>query len=266
MSLHKLPVGLIDDIFQCVSPAVLVSLSRLSSSIYPVAQRLLYRHLSILSQNIGVVITLAEKPELAQHVRTFTIRVDPSTLFKSFYHLLAKALVNMTGIISLELFLEPSASWVLPGTCHHVFPRLERLFCSFPLDSHFVNFLSKTKALLQLEIDGISSPLSLQKGTLPNGFLPQLREFKGHSHAAMAIIPGRPVESIQLDSGDLTWDDIATLAQSTAHVAILGVTTSLPPVPLLQTLTHHFPHLMYLRIMPTYPFLEFPDTVCISII
>jgi len=165
----------------------------------------------------------------------------------------------MTEVISLELLVDPGASWVLLGTPHRVFPRLEHLACSFPLDSHVVDFLGKTEALLQLEVDGISSPLSLPMPTLPNGSLPRLRGFKGSSHAAMAIIPGRPVESIQLNSGDLTQDDIATLAQSTAHVAILGATTNSLPVPLLQTLTHHLSHLVYLQIMTTYTFSEGPD-------
>jgi hypothetical protein len=170
----------------------------------------------------------------------------------------------MTEIISLELFVDPGASWVLTGTPHRVFPRLEHLACSFPLDSHVVDFLGKTKALLQLEVDGISSPLSLPMPTLPDGSLPRLCVFKGSSHAAMAIIPGRPVESIQLNSGDLTQDDIAILAQSTAHVAILGATTSSLPVPLLQTLMHHLPHLVYLQITTTYTFSERPDAVRLS--
>ena len=261
MFLHQLPVELLDDIFQRVLPTDLASLSRLSSLIYPVARRLLYRHLSVSSRNAGAIITLAKKPELAQHVRTFAVRLDPSTLFRSFYHLLATALANMAEVTSLELLVDPGASWVLP---HRVFPRLEHFACSFSLDSHVVDFLCKTEALLQLEVDGISSPLSLPMPTIPDGSLPRLRGFKGSSHVAMAIIPGRPVESIQLNSGDLTQDDIASLAQSTAHVAILGATTSSLPVPLLQTLTHHLSHLAYLRIMTTYTFSEGPDAVRLS--
>jgi hypothetical protein len=264
MSLQLLPVELLDDIFHSVLPADLVSLSRICSTIYPVAQRLLYRHLFVSTRNAGVIITLAKKPELAQHVRTFAVMLDPSTFFRSFYHLLATALSNMTEVISLELLVDPGASWVLLGTRQCVFPRLEHLACSFPLDSHVVDFLGKTEALLQLEVDGISSPPSLPMPTLPVGSLPRLRGFKGSSHAAMAIIPGRPVESIQLNSGDLTQDDIASLAQSTAHVVILGATTSSLPVPLLQTLTHHLPHLVYLRIMTTYTFSEGPDAVRLS--
>lgn len=263
MSLQLLPVELLDDIFQRVLQPDLVSMCRISSSIYPVAQRLLYRHLSVSSRDVGVILPLAKMPQLAQHVRTFAIRLDPSTFFKSFYYLLATALSNMTEVVSLELLVDPGASWIL-GTPHCVFPRLQHLACSFLLDSHVVDFLSKTEALLELELDGISSPLSPPIPTLPVGSLPQLCGFKGSSHAAMAIVPGRPVESIHLNSGDLTQDDIASLAQSTAHVAILGATTSALPVPLLQSLTHHFPYLVYLQMMTMYNFSEGPDAVRLS--
>jgi len=266
MSLQQLPVELLDDIFQRVLPADLVSLSRTSSSTYHVARRLLYRHLSVSlpARNAGVIIALAKKPELAHHVRTFAVRLDSSTFFKSFYRHLATALSNMTELISLELFVDPGASWVLQGTHHCVFPRLQHLACSFPLDSHVVNFLGKTEALLELEVDGVPSPHSLPMPTLPVASLPLLHEFKGSSHAATAIVPGRPVQSIHLNSGDLTGDDIASLAQSTAHVSILGATTSLLPVPLLQSLTHHLPHLVYLRMMTTFDFSEAPDAVSLK--
>jgi F-box-like len=264
MSLLHLPVELVDLIFHRVLPADLVALSRLCSSIYPVAQRLLYRHLSISSRNVGAIITLAKMPHLAHHVRSFAVRLDLSTFFKSFYHRLATALSNMTEVVSLELFVDPGASWVLLGTRHSVFPRLQHLACSFPLDSHVVEFLSNAEALLELEVDGISSPRTFPIPTLPVKSLPRLCGFKGSSHAATAIIPGRPVESIHLSSGDLTQDDITLLAQSTAHVAILGATTNSLPVPLLQSLTHHLPHLIYLRIMTTYIFSEGPDVVRLS--
>jgi hypothetical protein len=172
----------------------------------------------------------------------------------------------MTEVTSLELFVGSNASWVLLGTHGCVFTRLQRFACSFPLDSHVVDFLGNTESLLELEVDGISSPLSPPLPTLPVASVPLLCEFKGSSHAATAIVPGRPVQSIHLNSGDLTGDDVAILARSTAHVAILGTTTSSLPVPLLQSLALHLPDLVYLRLimMTTFNFPEAPDAVSLS--
>lgn len=261
MSLHCLPLELLDDIFQRVRPADLASLSRICSYIRPVAQRLLYRHLSVSSRNVGAISALSEKPQLAEYVRTLAVRLAPSAFPRSFYHLLARVLSDMTQIISLELFVDPGASWVLLGTRPSVFPRLQHLACSFSLDSHVVDFLGRSEALLELEVDGISSPLSVPIPTLPVGALPQLCGFKGSSHAAAAIIPGRPVQSIHLNSGDLTQDDVASLAQSTAHVVILGATTGSSPVQLLQSVSRHLPHLVYLRMMSTFHYSGVPDAV-----
>jgi len=266
MSLHQLPVELLDDIFQRLHPSDLVALSRTNSSIHPVALRLLYRHLSISSEspfcNVGVLIALTNEPELARHVRSFAIRLDScSTLLNSFYRHLATALSNMTELITLDIFVDPSASWVLQASHNSLFPRLQHLACSFPLDSHVIKFLAKTDALLDLEVDAIATPHSMPNLILPMASLPRLSQFTGSSYAAKAIVPGRPVQSIHLNSGDLTEDDVASLAKSTTHVVILGATTSSLPVPFLQSLTHNMPQLVYLRITTTYNFSEAPDAM-----
>lgn len=258
MSLRQLPIELLDAICQQALPADLVSLSSTASSILPVAQRLLYRHISV-SQHLGVVATLAKKPELAHHVRTFALTLlDCSTVFDAFYRLLAVALFSMTELTSLDLFVDSGASWILTATPHLTFPRLVHFSCSFPLDSHLASFLSTTEALLELEISG-SEILPIP--VLPDASIPRLSHFIGSSHAANAVVPGRPVESIHLQSGDLTESDAVTLAKSSAQIIILSATTSSLPVSLLETLTQCMPRLAYLRMMTTYNFPQAPDVV-----
>ncbi|KAF9468952.1 hypothetical protein BDZ94DRAFT_1317514 [Collybia nuda] len=260
MFLH-LPVELLHAIFQQTSTHDLLALSTTHSLFYSIAQPLLYRHISIPypPRNAAVVIALAQKPQLAHHVRSFAIRLDSSsTFFNPFYQLLAKALSAMTELTSLDLFVDPAASWVLQGTHTNSFPRLRHFGCSFPLDANVAAFLSITEAVVELELDAISTNLH-STSPLPVGSLPQLSQFVGSVQAAQAVVPGRPVESIHLSSGDLTESDVVTLARSTAHVVILGATTSSLPVPLLEKLTHCMPHLVYLRMMTTYNFSEAPD-------
>jgi len=258
MYLPQLPVELLDSICQRVQPLDLVALARTDSTIHPVAQRLLYRHLSLSSTscNLRAVVALSRKPELAQHVRTFSLRLDSSTVFSSFYRLLSLTLSSMTELISLDLFVDSTASWIL-SEIQCTYPRLVHFASSFTFDNHVAGFLSKTDALFELEVDGASTS-SLPIPTLPVASIPCLSQFVGSSHVATAIVPGRPIESIHLPSGDLTEEDVITLANSTAHVVIFGATTSSLPMPLLESLSQRMPHLVYLRLMTTCNFSEPP--------
>ncbi|KAG6812648.1 hypothetical protein H0H92_001598 [Tricholoma furcatifolium] len=260
MAFTHLPAELIDAICQQACPPDLAALSRTNSFILPIAQRRLYRHLSIAfsSHNLQAVLTLADKPDLAQHVRTFSLRVDSSSIFKSFLRLVATALSRMTELVQLELFIDPSASWILSNT-RLTYPHLLRFSSSFSFDQHVAEFLTKTEALLELEVDGTSSALDFPVPVLSTRSIPQLSQFVGSSHVASAIVPGRPVQSIHLPSGDLSEDDVVTLANSTSHMVILSATTSSPPVLILESLARHMPSLGYLRLMTTCDFSEPPQ-------
>ncbi|GLB33584.1 putative RNA polymerase Rpc34 subunit [Lyophyllum shimeji] len=259
MYLPQLPAELLDAICQRVETPDLVALARTDSTIHPIAQRLLYRHLSLTStsHNLQAVVALSKKPELARHVRTFSLRLGPSTVFSSFYHLLGVALSGMTELISLDLFVDSTASWIL-SEIQCTYPRLAHFASSFPFDGHVAAFLRTTDALLELELDGGSTdPLTMP--TLPVASIPRLSEFVGASHVATAIVPGRPVESIQLPSGDLREEDVIALANSTAHVVIFSAASSSVPMPLLESLSQRLPHLVYLRLMTTCNFSEPPE-------
>lgn len=253
MSLPTLPVELIDNIIQNVFPTDLVAISRTCSALCPVALRFLYRHISVShwSCNINVVATLAERPDLAHCVRSFSI----TTSAFSHYHLLANALSSMTEIVSLNLLIDSSASWVLKNNV--TYHQLQQFTCTFPLDSIVAEFLGNTPALLQLQIDSIPC-MPHVLSSLPTTAIPHLVHFIGSAHAARAIVPGRPVESIHLNEGDLAEEDIASLAQASADVLLLGATASTPPVPLLESIARHLPHLVYLRITTTYHFTHAP--------
>ncbi|KAI9466749.1 hypothetical protein BJY52DRAFT_1201174 [Lactarius psammicola] len=153
--------------------------------------------------------------------------------FRPFYRALANALSAMSELTTLHLSLgDTNASWVLASPTRHItYPRLHEFTSSFPFDAHVTNFLERTPALERLELD--TAPVS---GTAP---LPPVK----------VIVPGRPLESIHIHDGDLTEDQVACLAQSTGHIAVLGAITSALLVPFLQSLARHLPYLAYLRLM-----------------
>jgi hypothetical protein len=267
MSLPTLPVELVDSIFKNVAAPDLVALSSTCSSLCPVAQRLLYRHITISawSHNINAVPTLAKRPDLALFVRSFTITTAAmSPLFPAFYHLLATAMSGMTELTSLNILVDSSVSWVLEKAGQNVtYHRLRQLTCAFPFDSNVARFLAKAPALLELEVDSIpyEPSTSIPIPSLSPTTIPHLNQFIGSARAARVIVPGRPLQNIHLNEGDLVEDDVACLAQANANVLVLGATASTPPVALLESIARHLPHLVYLRIMTTYHFTHAPEIV-----
>ncbi|KAF8897295.1 hypothetical protein BD779DRAFT_1490075 [Infundibulicybe gibba] len=256
MSITHLPSELLDAISSFAAPTDVATLAQTASWLCPVAQRILYRHVHISSDNLDVVTTLANKPYVARFVRTFTIDADQDL---DLYHTLSVALAQMSELTHLDLSVDSGASWILDRSHSTLFPRLQSFASPFPLDESVINFLSNTEALLQLTIDKSSTLSPLPVPTLPRTSLPHLSQFTGSAHAAQAIVPGRPIQNIQLYAGDLTESVVCHLAQSTAHVLMLSATTSFLPVPLLGLLAHHMPHLVYLHTMTTYHFSGPPD-------
>jgi len=261
MSLQTLPAELIDHVAQCLHAKDFVSLSKINSYLYPVAQRWLYRQITIdyCSNNILVVFTLAQRPHLARYVRNFSIRLGSYSVLSSFYRLLRTALSNMSQIISLDMFLDHAASWVMHTRDDSTYHCLEHFASSFHIDHHLVHFLQKTNALLELEVDSLP-PTNVIPSLGPNA-LPMLSQFTGSSQAAQYVVPGRPVESIHLNSGDLTEDVVESLAKSTAHVLLLAAATISHSVALIGTLTQCMNYLVHLRIVTTFNFSEPPDAV-----
>jgi hypothetical protein len=261
------PAELIDHVAHYLHVTDLVALSTINSYLYPVAQCWLYRQITInySSNNLSVVSTLAQKPHLARYVRTFSIRLGSSSVLSSFYPLLRTALSNMSQLTSLDIFLGHAASWVMRTREDSAYPRLERFASSFHIDHHLLHFLQKTNALIELEVDSLPpNPATFVPSLVANASaLPKLSQFTGSSQAAQYIVPGRPVESIHLNSGDLTEDVAESLAKSTAHVLLLAAATTSHSIAPIRTMTQFtgLNHLVHLRIATTSSFSEPPDAV-----
>jgi hypothetical protein len=255
MALQSLPFELLDAITNCLdSKRDLAAFSSTSSSLYAVAQRALYRHLSVTasSKSFAVTHVLADSPHLARHVRSFALAVPQSNQVPAeYYQALSKALLAMHDLESLKLTIGPSFSWVLPGGADHVFPRLQNFTCLFALDPHVTKFLGKTSGLLHLELGHDLSP-DLSITEMPSSWLPQLASFAGSSQSAQVIVPGRPISSISMHSGDLTADVVHTFSKSAAPISYLDATTASLPLPLLEAMAIVLPELQELRLATTY--------------
>ncbi|KAI9510443.1 hypothetical protein F5148DRAFT_1336163 [Russula earlei] len=238
MSLSSLPIELFDIICSHLSPAHLAALSRTSPLFYPVAQRILYRNL---------------KPHIARVVHTLSITVDSSAhVLRPFYRALRDALSAMSELTSLHISLDTNLnpSWVLaPGSRHMTYSRLHTFTSSFSFDAHVTGFLERTPALERLELDTAPVSGAVPLPHLSRSAIPRLVHFMGSYQAVKVIVPGRPLESIHIHDGDLSEEEVACLAQSTGHIAVLGAITSALLVPFLKSLARHLPYLAYLRLM-----------------
>lgn len=265
--MHHLPVELLDLVAQHLSSTSLTALAQTCSTLCPVAQRILYRCVSssAWTQNLCIVDTLAKKPHVARFVRSFYIAIDSlSPIFPAFYRQLAKAILNMSELTSLNLLVDSTVSWVLKESSSHIdFPYLLQFTCSFPFDENVARFLDVTPSLLELEVDSMPTALARSSPTpyLSPTSIPHLEQFIGSSKTAELIVPGRPVRSVHLNGAGLSEDDIPLLARSTVPVVVLGTVTKAPPVPFLETLLKHVPHLAYLRVMSTQDLFRAPTAV-----
>ncbi|KAK7061533.1 F-box domain-containing protein [Favolaschia claudopus] len=241
-----LPLELLDHIFSYLPPADLCVVARAGPFVYPVAVRVLYRTLTVSHSPFhappSILPTLARRTDLARHVRCLSVALDQSAA--EFHSFLATTLSKMPALVSLDIFVD-AGSWVLPENLF--FPQLQHFACSFALDTRLAAFLSNAPRLDSVQIDSAApEPFQLT----PTSLL-RVERVTGCASAAVAIVPGRPVESVHINSGDLTEAMVPSLAQSTSLITVLSITTSSAPLQLLEALGEHLPHLMYLRVTST---------------
>lgn len=286
MSLATLPSELLAAIFEPLAAASLAALAKSCSSLTAVANRQLYRHLSLSShaQNLSAVQSLANNTSLASLVRTFAISVHDSDInITEYYVLLGKVLQDMTELTSLELLVGSDASWVLPTTPTSLYPRLQHLTTSFIFDVNVASFLSRTPHLLSLQLSStFAAPDAMD---LPSSVVPKLASYTGPASLLPVLLSSsRPLSTLHL-SGELTLpiiDYLASLGRDQTgsdvrsadngcelgkpRIEVLSAITSTPPVTVLEALGKACPTLVCLRVMTTCAFWEAPDLVCSSFV
>ncbi|KXN87881.1 hypothetical protein AN958_07890 [Leucoagaricus sp. SymC.cos] len=262
----SLPLELLDNVVSHLPSTDLLACTRSSSSLAHTAQRHLFRNISLgaTTKNPLIVLLLARNPRLARCVRSFQIRLEPrSPVFKSFYNVLAAALANMTGLTSLDLYLRPCSSSVLRKAILDpdvLYPRLRQFTCSLPFDANVGEFLSKAPNLDSLSLDHIPTPEDRPLTPfIPSTVVPRLTQFTGPQHAALALVPGRPLVSVQIHDGDLTEEIVEILAGTSKSLLVFSASTSSPPLPILRSISNSMTKLMYLRLMSTQNFLDVPN-------
>ena len=254
------PPELLDSICSHLPTADLLAVANTNVVLNAVAQRILYRHISITpaANNLSVLDTLAALPHTATHVRTFSLALHHEQP-GAFYTLLAKALGHMTELTSLTLFLDAEASWVLNSETRY--PSLASFASSFPLDSNLADFLSRTPAIVELQVGSALDSNDQSEFHLPPTSIPNLARFTGPHNTARAVVPQRPVEALFL-SEVLSDDSIfGQLSQSKSNITIFDAVVSLGLLPCVTAISRSMPSLHHLRLMTVAPLDEHFDPV-----
>jgi hypothetical protein len=244
MPFASLPYELVFHIAAYLSNLDLLSLATTNIFLAHIAQHLLYRdlHLSSYSHNLSLVITLAKKPHIAAHVRSFALHIEPSAiLFRSFYDALRTALSNMSELTSLQLFLDPPRSSALRSV--DAFSDLLNVSGYLAHDHYLAFCLAKP----QLDFD---------EG------LPRFAKHPGPRCMPGILTYSRPAESSsRSNSGNILESVAAKLVKSTVPVILFEANIDSLSIPFLLSLSRAMPCLRYVRFTATSNNVQPPSNV-----
>ncbi|KAF8633676.1 hypothetical protein AX15_001287 [Amanita polypyramis BW_CC] len=261
MPFASLPLELVSHILAYLSTHHLLPLITADIRLSHLALRLLYRdlHVSSNARNLSVVVTLAKKPPLAAHVRSFALHIEPSAvLFRSFYDALRAALSNMSALTSLRLFLNPTFSSALRAADGSIFSDLLNVSMSLAHGHNLALCLAKADSLLGLDLESLpDSP------ELPVGPFPHVGKFTDPVRVAEIPIPSHSVDTIRLSSGNILESVTAKLAESAVPVVLFEANIDSLSIPSLLSLSQAMPCLQYVRFTTTSNSIEPPsDEFC----
>ena len=217
--------------------------------------------------------TLANRPHLSLYVRRLHLRWytsvsasshHPTSILLLTQHIMHALLPTLASLASLSLLL-PVSSLLSSSDLANLFPSpppalpaLRRLIIGGLGDPSPI--LLANPHLLHLHLadtDPSAPPLSL-----PPNALSELRAFRGPIGAAVALLPGRPVQGLALldtcgtgsrssgnnSNGGVSSADLARLAHTSAPLRVLDLGGVSVTPPLLRDVSRYLPHVEHLRV------------------
>jgi hypothetical protein len=163
----------------------------------------------------------------------------------------------MTELTSLRLFVDSTFSSAPRPVNPSTFSNLLNVSTSLAFyDQNVALCLAETKSLLEVDFDSLMdvSP------DLPAGSLPRPRSFTAPARVADAIVPSRPIEFIQLNTGTIL-ETVAVKPAKSPVTLFEASINSLSSIPSLLSLSQMMPHLQNVR-FTTSDSVEPPSHVC----
>ena len=255
-------------IFQSLDRADLIHVARVSHHWNALAGRLLYICVPIFEavsqvprKTKNCCDGLLRRPYLAELVRNFQVRwivnlnfVTPWIDCESGLRGLSNTLRILTSLECLDLCLNMPGystyhSWDLLSRCR--FPFLRQLALSGIGYVPLTSFLNNTPSISHLALVGYHQTLTLDPCALPS-----LCSFRGSPETATLVVPGRPVERIELvgqgieqyDWVGIPRDDISQLALTSIPVRYLDLSRIIVSPKLLGDISNHLSCLKILKV------------------
>jgi len=265
----KLPVEILDHIFQSLTLPDLFQLLLVNSSLHFVALRILYRSISFLrpTQSIACMRCLCRNPILPALVRELEVVVPIRFPTGNVYRLLHMTLKNMTGLVSLSLSLSNHyyPAWILNDCTFS----LKKFTTSIPCDASLSRFLDTQPHITDLSLRGFpkytystsqttlssSSSAFSNTFTLLPGSLPRLTHFHV-IHAGPSILTsvslGRPLQNVSIPLfADSAYESLDALGLASCTIRRLRI----------MSFDRHSPDYLLPQVAKRFPELEALDIV-----
>ncbi|ETW79295.1 hypothetical protein HETIRDRAFT_324194 [Heterobasidion irregulare TC 32-1] len=281
-----LPNETLSAILGYLSPEALAQVVLVSRRWHAVAERVLYESIVISEaiprsfpppyvppRTLRCCETLANRPHLSLYVRRLHLRWytsasasshHPTSILLLTQHITHALLPTLASLASLSLLL-PVSSLLSSSDLANLFPSpppalpaLRRLTIGGLGDPSPILLVNPHLLHLHLaDTDPSAPPLSL-----PPDALSELRAFRGPIGAAVALLPGRPVQGLALldtcgtgsrssgnnSNGGVSSADLARLAHASAPLRVLDLGGVSVTPPLLRDVSRYLPHVEHLRV------------------
>ncbi|KAG2111861.1 hypothetical protein BD769DRAFT_64786 [Suillus cothurnatus] len=176
----------------------LAALCRVCTDLYHAVVDSLYE--SITVDNSDVCTTLAERPHLAEKVKSFIFTYPTIMVYDGpEVHLddLTLALKNMTCLSTLKLI--HSQKRIYSSILQYCDAELHVFHCTYPVDRQFLGFLNRQDSIYDLALTGMPTvdiSATREQMILPTS-LPHLTEVSADSCFLKKLVPGRPVHTVR---------------------------------------------------------------------
>lgn len=236
----------------------LLAVSRVTRDLGAEAESILYEIIEIKKDNVRRCCeSIVDCPRRAAYVTKFHVDMVP----RLDEDLVTRTLLSLPNLIDLSFHLRSAGhpSFVLPP----ITPNLNAFSTNISSMGALLPFLRGQPMLQSFIAMRLNEDVQAAARETTAPILPVLRRFSGSHQAAMSLVPGRPVTSVEI----IRWVDAAdlpsmckALARSSSVLTLLSIRMIPCNVDLLKIIAHHLPTLRSLTLFdPKYTLMNAPS-------
>lgn len=190
----EIPLDVLEVIFRNLNPQDLSTCCRVNKAVFSLAFEALYRNLHPTRRNLmQLCLKLCSDSNLALLVRSFSI-YDSSV--EMYFGIIEDTLLLLPRLHTLNLFIGPYGSWVLPRQKPCPFT-LQAFSSSFYCDQDVVSFLDCQPEVKRLTISGNSGAYNRDAlQAITSRTIPHLTSIYAPLSVVEVLAPNRPIDDV----------------------------------------------------------------------